>query len=281
MSRFVMTSLADAVLPLIRTRADLSRRGAATAHGSEMHCGRCARGGARTTDTVEFHAVAHAALASAVKEIARADDSSGIIGDACRPLLDMHPQADTADDTQLGHLRTRIVRSETRSKRRVADVARQRSPCTTADALVRWTHAHGARRLFDQSALAAQAAVAIIGLVATTRVLAEGETDVSARPEQVPVILLLGLAAVFVHEYGHAIVTVHYGGGFSLPGFGCTWDPRCSTSTPPTHSCCIGDNGWSRPRRDRGRSGSPDPSSRDCQRLGGSEGVGGWQAAGA
>ncbi len=47
-----------------------------------------------TTDPAEMYAVTHAALASAVKVIARADDSSGIIGDACRRLLELHP--DTA-----------------------------------------------------------------------------------------------------------------------------------------------------------------------------------------
>lgn len=46
-----------------------------------------------TEDPVEFYKVVHAGLASAVKVIARADDSSGIIGDACRRLLDMHPHA--------------------------------------------------------------------------------------------------------------------------------------------------------------------------------------------
>lgn len=33
----------------------------------------------------------HKALASAIKIIARADDSSGIIGDACRRLITLHP----------------------------------------------------------------------------------------------------------------------------------------------------------------------------------------------
>lgn len=89
-----MTSLADAVLPLIRTRADLSRWSAANAHGSDMHGAIDVLEGERaTTDPAEFHAVVHAALASAVKVVARADDSSGIIGDACRRLLDLHPRA--------------------------------------------------------------------------------------------------------------------------------------------------------------------------------------------
>ncbi len=46
-----------------------------------------------TTDPSEVYAVVHAALASAVKVIARADDSSGIIGDACHRLLTLHPMA--------------------------------------------------------------------------------------------------------------------------------------------------------------------------------------------
>jgi hypothetical protein len=89
-----MTSLADAVLPLIRTRSDLSRWSAANAHGSDMHGAIDVLEGERsTTDPAEFYAVVHAALASAVNVIARADDSSGIIGDACRRLLDLHPRA--------------------------------------------------------------------------------------------------------------------------------------------------------------------------------------------
>jgi hypothetical protein len=44
------------------------------------------------TDPAEAYVVTHKALASAVKVIARADDSSGVIGDACRRLLDLHPK---------------------------------------------------------------------------------------------------------------------------------------------------------------------------------------------
>lgn len=89
-----MTSLTDTVLPVIRTRADLSRWGAANAHGSDMHRAIDVLEAARpSTDPTEFYTVVHAALASAVKVIARADDSSGIIGDACRRLLDLHPRA--------------------------------------------------------------------------------------------------------------------------------------------------------------------------------------------
>jgi hypothetical protein len=54
-----MSSLADAVLPLIRTRADLSRWGAANAHGGETHGAIEVLEAARPcTDPAEFHSVA-------------------------------------------------------------------------------------------------------------------------------------------------------------------------------------------------------------------------------
>ena len=100
-----MTSLADAVRPLIRTRADLSRWGAAKAHGSGTHRAIGVLEAARaTSDPAEFHAVVQAALASAVKVIARADDSSGIIGDACRWLLAVHPQSAAVAEVAPGKL---------------------------------------------------------------------------------------------------------------------------------------------------------------------------------
>ena len=87
-----MESLADIVLSLVRNRADLSRWGAANAHGRQMHEAiDLLENALDDTDPVEAHAVVQAALASAVKVIARADDSSGIIGQACRRLLDLHP----------------------------------------------------------------------------------------------------------------------------------------------------------------------------------------------
>ena len=89
-----MVLLADAVLPLIRTRADLHRLGAANAHGRQMHQGvDLLEAAIPGTDPAQVYTVTHKALASAVKVIARADDSSGIIGDACRRLLALHPKA--------------------------------------------------------------------------------------------------------------------------------------------------------------------------------------------
>lgn len=89
-----MSALADSVLPLIRTRSELWRWSAANAHGQQMHEAiDILEAAVRTADPAEVYAVTHKALASSVKVIARADDSSGIIGDACRRLLDLHPKA--------------------------------------------------------------------------------------------------------------------------------------------------------------------------------------------
>ena len=57
-----------------------------------------------TTDPAEVYAVIHKALASAIKVIARADDSIGIIGHACRRLLDLHPEAAAAAHVPTGKL---------------------------------------------------------------------------------------------------------------------------------------------------------------------------------
>lgn len=86
--------LADDVLSLIRTRAELHRWSAANAHGRQMHEAiDILEAAADTTDPGELYQVTHKALASAIKVIARADDSSGIVGDACRRLLNLHPAA--------------------------------------------------------------------------------------------------------------------------------------------------------------------------------------------
>lgn len=89
----VVAALADTVLPLIRTRADVWRWNVADAHGARMHEAVAAlREAAETDDPAVVLAVTQKAIASALKVIMRADDSSGIIGDACRDLLDLHPR---------------------------------------------------------------------------------------------------------------------------------------------------------------------------------------------
>jgi hypothetical protein len=100
-----VTSLADSVLPLIRTRADLWRWGAANAHGRQMHeAVDTLQAAIPMSDPAQVYVVTHKALASAIKVIARADDSSGIIGDACRRLLDLHPTAAAAARVPTGTL---------------------------------------------------------------------------------------------------------------------------------------------------------------------------------
>ena len=63
-----------------------------------------------TTDPAEVYAIAHKALASALKVIARADDSSGIIGGACRRLLELHPTVAAAAQVPAGSLAEWMVR---------------------------------------------------------------------------------------------------------------------------------------------------------------------------
>ena len=92
MTRPATTGLAHEVLPLIRTRAELYQWRASNAHGKQMHeAVDILEASMASTDPQEVYAVTSKAIASAMKVIARADDSSGIIGDACRRLLALHP----------------------------------------------------------------------------------------------------------------------------------------------------------------------------------------------
>lgn len=93
-----VSELADEVLPLIRTkRSDLYRWGASNEHGAQMREGvEILREAFGVDDPKDVYDVTHRALASAIKVIAKADDSSGIIGDACRSLLELHPVAAAA-----------------------------------------------------------------------------------------------------------------------------------------------------------------------------------------
>ncbi len=98
-----MTALADAVLPLIRTRSDLHRYHASNAHGTQMHeAVDRLEAAVGTEDPADVLAVTEKALASALRVIMRADDSAGIIGDTCRRLVELHPvvaaRADTSPD---------------------------------------------------------------------------------------------------------------------------------------------------------------------------------------
>ncbi|ASL24266.1 hypothetical protein MYCOZU1_05906 (plasmid) [Mycobacterium intracellulare subsp. chimaera] len=100
-----MSGLADRVLPLIRTRADVYRWAAANDHGQRMHVALdILEAALPTVDPAEAYSVTHKALGSAIKVIARADDSSGIIGDACRRLLELHPKVAAAANVAAARL---------------------------------------------------------------------------------------------------------------------------------------------------------------------------------
>ena len=92
----LVSELADAVLPLIRTRADLHRWSAANAHGKQMHDAVDLLESAGDVDPRTTFAVTQRAVASALTVIMRADDSSGIIGDVCRRLLRLHARLASA-----------------------------------------------------------------------------------------------------------------------------------------------------------------------------------------
>jgi tetratricopeptide (TPR) repeat protein len=88
-----VSDLAEGVLPLIGTRADLWRWSTANEHGRQMHeAVAILRQAADSDDPSVVLAVTQKAIASALRVIMRADDSSGIIGAACRALLDLHTE---------------------------------------------------------------------------------------------------------------------------------------------------------------------------------------------
>jgi hypothetical protein len=106
-----MAALSDSVLPLIRSRTDLHRWSSANAHGRQMHEAiDILEAAMPTTEPAEAYAVTHKALTSSFKVIARADDSSGIIGDACRRLLTLHPQLASSAKTPPARLVTWMMK---------------------------------------------------------------------------------------------------------------------------------------------------------------------------
>lgn len=92
-----MAAWAEEVLALVRTRADLHRWGAAISYGRGVHeAVALLREAAATRPAGEVLPVAQRALSSAVRVIARADDSSGTIGDAIKDLLALHAELTNA-----------------------------------------------------------------------------------------------------------------------------------------------------------------------------------------
>ena len=80
-----------------------------------------------------------------------------------------------------------------------------------ADRLVRAAHDHGARHLFHPVAVVAQVILAVAGLAAVAVAICSPQAfQLRVHPAQIPAVIGLGLAAVAVHEFAHALVVVHY-----------------------------------------------------------------------
>jgi hypothetical protein len=79
-----------------------------------------------------------------------------------------------------------------------------------ADHLVRAAYRRGARHLFHPVAIAAQAILAVAGLAAVAAaIFSHQAVHLRVHPAQIPAVIGLGLAAVAVHEFAHALVVVH------------------------------------------------------------------------
>ena len=87
-----------------------------------------------------------------------------------------------------------------------------------ADRFVRRIHDHVAWRLFRRRWFAAQLTVAVFGALAIVEAFGAGHVQVRAEAGQIPIVLGLGLVAVLVHEFGHAVVTVHFGRHVRIAG---------------------------------------------------------------
>ena len=85
------TGLAEAMLPRFRAGSDVWRWDAANAHGAEMQSAADdLRSRRHAEDPGEVLDVVQRAIKASITVILRADDSSGVIGDAIRDLLDLH-----------------------------------------------------------------------------------------------------------------------------------------------------------------------------------------------
>lgn len=87
-----------------------------------------------------------------------------------------------------------------------------------ADRFVRRCHTAGLHRALTRRWIVAQFALALAGAVALSITLRTDGFELRAHPAQIPAIILLGLAAVSIHELGHALVTVHYGRRVRMAG---------------------------------------------------------------
>ncbi|MFM7271810.1 MAG: hypothetical protein ACKO2C_09300 [Actinomycetes bacterium] len=93
-------------------------------------------------------------------------------------------------------------------------------PIARADRTVRRLHRAGMHRVFRPRAIAAQVALALAGIVAVALAWCRGPAIALHVPaSRVPIVLAIGLVAVAVHEFAHALVIVHHGRRVDSIGF--------------------------------------------------------------
>jgi hypothetical protein len=88
-----------------------------------------------------------------------------------------------------------------------------------ADGFVRRCDAAGWYRAFNRRWVGLQLVLACVGVIAVTLTTRRQGLELHARPAQIPAVIALGLFAVSFHEFGHALVTVHYGRAVRMAGF--------------------------------------------------------------
>lgn len=91
----------------------------------------------------------------------------------------------------------------------------------SADRLVQWLHRRVGERVFSRRAVLVQAVLALAGVLATAYVVVGRPLPAyRVQADQVPVVLLLGLAPILVHEMCHALALTHAGRRVDTVGLG-------------------------------------------------------------
>lgn len=93
-------------------------------------------------------------------------------------------------------------------------------PLARADRTVRRLHRAGLHHAFRPQVVIAQIILAVAGLVAVVFAWCRGPSLTLHVPaSRVPIVLALGLVAVAVHEFAHALVIIHHGRRVDSVGF--------------------------------------------------------------
>lgn len=130
-----------------------------------------------------------------------AGDGQGISVSAAALRHDLREQGFLASDPPAPRRQTRLVLSLSQLDLRWNGAGR----------LVRAVHRRGARHLFHPAAVVIQVVLALAGLAAVaTAVLSHHQFQLRVHPLQIPLAIGLGMAAVAVHEFAHALVVIHH-----------------------------------------------------------------------